>query len=179
MKQVRNCQQVFSSFEYARRLLLCSEQLIQRIDWHELDSGYPVDLFLADDLKDFLHYAIRACIAVMVRILEQFASISQKRIVNTPGVHADPLQFCFVEFRERLSYFPPQPRNIPVQRTTVRYRLIWKSMDFLSPDCACMQMRQNSATAFSAKIEGQIGLGWPATRHKKRRSVRFVLPAPW
>jgi len=70
----------------------------------------------------------------MVGILEQFASISQKRVINTPGVHADPLQFCFVEFRERLSYCPPQPRNIPVQRTTVRYRRIWKSMDFLSPD---------------------------------------------
>ena len=138
MEQVRNCQQVFGRFEDSRGFPLCSEQLIQRIDRHELYSGHPVDLFLADDLKDLLHDAMGARIAVMVRVLEQFPAISQQRIVDAPGVHADPLQFCLVQLSECPCHLPPQARNVPVQRTSVTYGLVGKSMDFLRPQGVCV-----------------------------------------
>jgi hypothetical protein len=33
----------------------------------------------------------------MVRVLEQLATLSQKRVVHAPGIHPDSLKVCFLE----------------------------------------------------------------------------------
>src|SRR5947207_785878 len=115
----------------------------------------------------------------MVWVLQQFTSVSQERIVDAPGIYADPFEPRLVEFLKRPSHFPPQARNVPVQRACVGYGLVCESMHFLCLDYACAEMCYNCAAAFRPKIESKVRFGWTNTRHKKRRFASSVLFAPW
>src|SRR6202008_3213453 len=63
------------------RVALGSEELIERVDRHELDTCCPIDLVLRYLSKHLLHHSFGAAIAIVIRILKQFTALAQQSIV--------------------------------------------------------------------------------------------------
>jgi len=70
VKQIWDREQMFGGGKNFGGFPLCRDELIQRVDGHELNAGRVVDLFLPNFGEDLLHDTFGPAVAVMVRILE-------------------------------------------------------------------------------------------------------------
>ena len=65
------------------------QELVQRVELHELQAGVAEDLLAADDAEGLVHHAVGAAVAVVVGIAQQFVAPAQQAEVDAPGIDAD------------------------------------------------------------------------------------------
>ncbi len=102
--------------EQARRLARGGEDLIERVDRHELDAGEGVDLFARDDAADGFDHAIGAVVAVMIGVFEKLALFADERVIDSPGVEGYAGEVFDGRVVEGLFDLGPEAEDVPAQR---------------------------------------------------------------
>src|ERR1700688_1446073 len=86
VEEVGNGEKLLRGFQEGRRILRGGEQLVDRVDGHELYSGGHGDFYAGNFSADLFHAVRGARIAVVVRILEQLSFFAEEGIVHAPGI---------------------------------------------------------------------------------------------
>ena len=77
------------SSKHLRRGAFDRQQLVERIEWQELQTGQFVQAFLGKPLEHTRHEAVGARIAVAMHAVEQVAALVKEGEIDRPGVHAN------------------------------------------------------------------------------------------
>jgi len=160
--EVGHHQQPIGGPEDARLLLLEGEQLIERIELHELQAGRREDFLPRHRLLGDFDHAAGAGIAIADGIAEECVVGGEEREIDAPGIDADARHSramavaCDPQARHDLM---PQPDEIPDQLAPHRHGEVFEAMNFFQFE--------------KAAIEGtrrQPGHRRPRDRRRERRN---------
>ena len=159
VEQVGHHQEPLGLCEQPGVLLPHGNQLIQRVDRHELQPGAGEDLGPGHAQPRLVHHPGGPTIAVVVGQPQQFFARPQQHIVDPPGVDPDRLGLpppLGGPFRQPLLDVPPQRHAVPAQRVIPADRPIAKPVDLLQPDPPAIEQPGDHPTALRPQVHRQV-----------------------
>ena len=140
------------------RLAARREELVDRVDRHQLDAGRGIDLFAGHDGQRVGHGGGVARVAIMIGVLEQLALGAEERVIDAPRIDGDAGQRRVAHERERVPHLAPQGLDVPAQRPCLCQRRVREAMELVDADQSALEARQNGAAAFGSEIERKVRL---------------------
>ena len=137
MEDVGDHQQAIGSPQRGRPSLLHGEQLIEGIDFHELQTGGGEDLVAGNGLLGHLDHRAVTRIAVADRVGQQGPVATQKREVDAPRVDAHRGHRLAVPHRrgpQPVDDLLPEPHEVPDEFTPHRHRTVLEPVNLLQFD---------------------------------------------
>ncbi len=124
MEKVRHEQQAIRCIEHGGRMFLPGQQLVKRIESHELQAGLGENLRAGNLPERLLHQSIGAGVAVMIRLAKNLIVPVEQDEIHAPGVRADrdniPAVFFSSQGQADLD-FRPKAKDVPAQGSGQRY----------------------------------------------------------
>ncbi len=173
MEKVGNHQKSIGLFHQRTVGLIHRDELIQRIDFHELQAGLSKNLIPGNSLKSLLKHAQRSAIAIMISLPQHFASFREEHKIDSPGIDSDGnnvLAETGCRFGESRLDFGPQAKQVPPHCVGDMDRAVGESVQLLQTDLFPIKQTSHHTAAFRPKIDCQINL----FRHQM--SLPFVAP---
>ena len=118
MEEVGHHQEPFGEIENRAVIAAHRDQLVERVDRHELQAGRREDFFARDTSERLVHDAGRAGVAVVVRLAEQFAAFGEQDVVDSPGIdaHADRARAIGLRgFEQAVLNLAPEAEHVPAE----------------------------------------------------------------
>ncbi len=115
------------------------KQLIQRIQLHELDAGVSEDIGSRHHLEQILLQPLGARIAIMPRHIEQQSVSAEQPIIDTPGIHANPIERQLTLAHRDIDPvldLMPETQCVPIERSLNAHRSIREAMEFRNLELA-------------------------------------------
>ncbi len=139
----------------ARLQLLVGRQLIERIEWQELDAGARVDLLARDDRADLLHDTVDAVIPIAVWLTHEKPRAIHQPVIDGPGVHANAVELtgelpCAAQAHQRLF---PQRQDVPDAVPADEHGTIGEAMDLLKRDVCAIEAGEDDTSALRTEID--------------------------
>src|SRR5215813_7699578 len=88
VKIIRDHQQAFCACENFRAASLQGEQLVKRVQFHELKAGLSKDFLPRNFFERLVHDPACPGIAIMERLAKQLIRFGKEDEINTPGIDA-------------------------------------------------------------------------------------------
>ena len=170
---VGNHQEVFGQSEQFRVLLLHGDQLVQRVDFHELQAGVREDCLLRNLREGVCHQPGRPRVSITIGQPEHFVLSGHQDVIHAPRIDADGHDGVAVlrtGFGEPVQDAGPETHEIPSQRTGHRHRSIRESVNFVELDGIAVEPTSDDASALGSQVDGEINL----LGHFESRSFRLV-----
>jgi hypothetical protein len=144
--------------EQARLLLLEGEQLIERVDLHELQAGGREDLRPRHDRLGGREHAASPRVAVADRIGEQGVFDREEGKIDAPCIDADAGHRPAMPgggSPQTDGHLVPQPRKIPDQLPPQRNRKVFKPVDLLEFEKPPVKGPRNNPSSGGSQIHRQ------------------------
>jgi hypothetical protein len=135
------------------------EQLVERIQLHELQAGLRKDFRARNFFERARQRAARPAIAVMVRQAKDFVLFIEQHKVHAPSVctHGDDLFAVFLPGQhEAVLDFRPQPQHIPAERLAEIDAAVRKAVHFFELKFFAVPQAGHDAPAFRAEVHREI-----------------------
>ncbi|OQB90172.1 MAG: hypothetical protein BWX84_02049 [Verrucomicrobia bacterium ADurb.Bin118] len=161
VQKVGHEQQCVGGGEQVGMRPLMGEQLKERVELHELQSGLGEDGFAGHAAKRFFHDAVSAGVAVGKRLAQQFPAFIQQHVIHAPGIRADGDNAGAVLLRgegQSVLDFVPEPQHVPAQAVGKHHRAVGETMDFFELEGFAVPPAGHHPSALGAEINGQIDL---------------------
>ena len=154
-------QKLIGHFQQTRAALEIIEEMIKRIDGHELNAGFGKDEFATGGFLDGGVGAIGAGVAVMVGQREERLSGAGESVVESPGIDAQALGLNSgsSDFAQAGFQLIENGDDVPAQGAGDLHPAIGETMNFLEGDFAGIETSEDDAAAFGAKIAGDVMKG--------------------
>ena len=137
------------------------EQLVQRIDLHELNAGVAENEFLAGDRADFFNRAVVAGVTIDTGVFQQRTVFADEGEIHAPGVDADAvdLQIPFTAGdAEGVLDVVEEAQGVPVEALIETHGDVGEAVDFFEREAALIERAYDGAAAFCSEIECQVAL---------------------
>ena len=145
------------------------EQLVQRVDGHELDAGGARrSRRAARSRRRRSGMPVRPRVAVVDRVREQPAAVVEQPEVHAPGVHADarrPGPPAPARRRPAIDV-AEQAQEVPVERARERHRDVGEAVDVLEGQAAAVEGADDGPAALGAEIDAAMRSGRRQSRRK-------------
>src|SRR5262245_306391 len=134
------------------------DELIDRVEGQELNSGASEDLVAPQPRADFLHHPVVPRIAIRDRFLHEVTRRVDEAVVNTPRIDADraqlAAQFARDEWRETqpIRDSPEQRLHVPAKAPDRWSRTVVKTMRLAKPQAGRPDAANDDAPASRAEI---------------------------
>ena len=158
MEDVGNHQEPVGRPEHGRLALLEGEQLIKRIDFHELQARGREDLGARHGLLGGREHAAGAGIAVADGIGKQRAVAPQKREVDAPRIDAHRLDRRAVTVGGQPQpphHLVPEPDEIPDQLAGEQHRPVLEAMNLLQFEEPAVERSRHHPSAGGPQVDCQ------------------------
>ena len=146
VEQVGHHQQRLGHVQQRRAAELHRQQLVERVELHELQAGVAEDLLAADDAEGLFHHAVGAAVAVMIGIAQQLVAAAQQAEIDAPGVDADAGD-AVAPFAARgpqaLADVGPLAQQVPVQAAGDLDRAVLEAIDLFQPQLLAVEQAQH------------------------------------
>ena len=159
MEQVGHHQQRLGHVQQRRAGQLHRQQLIQRVELHELQAGVAEDFLAADDAEGLFHHAVGAAVAVMVGIAQQFVAASQQAEIDAPGIDADAGDAVgpfAAGGPQALADVRPLAQQVPIQMAGDFDRAVLEAVDLFQPQLPAVEQPQHVPPAGGPHVHRQI-----------------------
>ncbi len=141
------------------RRLARGEQLVERVDLHELHAGAGEDFRAGDPGEGVRHDPLRAGVAVVVRLADDFVLWGEQHVIDPPRIDADgddPVSKLPGGLREAVLDVTPQAEHVPAAGAGDVDGTVGEAVQFLEPDRAAVEQAGNHAAAFGAEIDRKV-----------------------
>ena len=136
------------------------EQLVQRVDGHELDAGSGVDLGPGHHVAGNLNHAVRPRVAVVDRVREQRAARVEQAEVDAPTVDADRGNGSRgAGLAQARQHVAEDPQRVPVQRAANPDRHVGEAVGVLQGEPATGEGAHDDTAALSSEVDGRQSQG--------------------
>ena len=141
------------------------EQLVQRVDGHELDARGAVDLRAGNDREGLVDHARGPCVAIVDGVAQEAAARVEKAEVDAPGVHPDGGGRAVGSRRpEARGDVAEEAQEIPVERPVQHDRHVREPVDVVERQAPAVEGTDHDAAALRAQVdrdqaEGRVSQG--------------------
>ena len=101
--------------EQTRGSARSGEDLVERVDRHELNAGDGIDLFTRNNTADGFDHTVVAMVAVVIRVFEKLAFLADERVVDAPGVEGNAREVLHGRMVESLPDLGPEAEDVPAE----------------------------------------------------------------
>ena len=132
-------------------------QLINAVEWLELDAGACIELRKGQNAVDFGDHGLRSVVPVGVDRVEGL-TVFQQHIVHRPGINGKALNFRELckGFPDALLHVEKQAVDVPFQMTVHPPDAIGKTVHFLGEENAVLHPSHNVPPAGCTNVDGKI-----------------------
>ena len=158
IKQIRNKQQSICVFKKHALFLRHGQKLIQRIEFLKCNPRRIINFFFRRTAACKLDHTVRARVAVMNGIPEQFPLPRKQTEVHAPGIDPDPRNFLMpglIRFQDAFLQFEKQTRKIPRKRPVHHNRIAGKAMELRKRKPRAIELTQDGSSAACSVIKSQ------------------------
>ncbi len=160
MEQVGHHQEGLGDAQQRRAGQLHGQQLVERVELHELQAGVAENLFAADQGERLFHHAVGAAVAIVIGVAQQFIAGGQQTEIDAPGVdaHAGYGRRPSRGGRrpQALADVGPQSQQVPVQMSGRLDGAVLEAVDFLQPQLPAVEPSQDVTAAGCPHVNRQI-----------------------
>lgn len=147
VKEVRHEKEGRGAVEPAVAGVTVGEELIKRVERHELNSGAGEDLLARDDLKRTIHHAGCARIAVVMRGVEEPVGGVEQSVIHAPGVDPEAVELRAGGVRASQPFLDMLDKRveIPVKVSSAFEGSVVEAVEFVEGHPAGAQCSQHGA----------------------------------
>ena len=155
MQEIRHQQQGVCRRQQFRVVTLHGEQLVERVQFHELQAGFCENLGAWHAAKGLLQHPPRAGIAIMPVHPQQLAPRVEQNVIDAPSIDTNGdngfAEFLRGQAKAGLN-FPPETEHIPAQRIGNNHAAVGKTVNFFEPEAAAIPDSRHHAAAFRPQV---------------------------
>ena len=160
--EVGHQQDRLGNVQQRRPSQLHRQELIERIDLHELQARVAENLFAGNDGEGLLEHAVGTAVAIVIGIAQQFV-VAGSNPKSTPQVSTPTLTIASppsaaASGRQALPHATPQSRQIPVQSPGEVDGTVFKAVDFVESQSPAVKTSDQMASARRPHVDCQISL---------------------
>ena len=158
VKQIGDHQQPVGGGEHGRVGVAHGQELVERIELHELQARGREDLRAGHRRLGLREHSAGARIAIADGLAEQLVVGTEKGEIDAPGIDADARHVRAVPTSREpqpLHHFLPQPRQIPDEPAAERHRPVLEPMNLLEFEQPPVERAGHHPASRSSQIHRQ------------------------
>ena len=157
VEDVRHHQQLVSLLEDGVVRADLAEQLVERVDGHELDARGHVQLIARDGLEGHLEHGFVARVAIVDGVADEPAAGVDVGVVHAPGVDRDRVHRAIsggaLHAREDVAELPGE---VPVQRAAHPHRRVGIAMHRLDAQLVAVEAAHDGTATLGTEVQRHV-----------------------